>query len=124
MPNSNQENIYHFSQQKKSKDCEIIHCQPYDNYKDFARDPSGVYVLIRVNLDESIIELALCNKDHDIELILTGRKAQDIYHALFTFEKKNKKNWVSNKSHMAYIGKELKKAELALVLGQSSYYQE
>ena len=124
MSNNNPGKNYHFSQQKKSENCAAIRCRPYDNYKDFARDPSGVYVLIRVNFDEGAVELALCNKDHEIELILTGSKAQDIYHSLFTFERKNKKNWFKDKSHIAYIGKELKKAEIALVLGQSSYYQE
>ena len=115
---------YHWAQQKLAKNCETIDCAEYDPIKNFHRDPSGYYVLIKVNFITARIEVAICNKDHEVEKIFNGRKAQDIYYQIFQYEKKHKVSWFEEKSHMAYLGKELKKAELALVMGNSAYFQE
>jgi len=115
---------YTWKTQKLSDDCETLECPAHDNYKDFKRDPSGYYVLIKVNLELLKIELAISDKDHTIVQIFRGQKSQDIYNAIFQYEKKNNVVWFQEKTHMAYLGKELKKAELALVMGNSGYYQE
>ena len=121
---SEQSPLFHWASQQLDKDCEVIDCREYDPMKDFNRDPSGCYVLIKVNFATSRIEVAVCNKDHKIVRIFSGRKAQDIYHQIFQHEKKHNVRWFEDKGHAAYLGKELKKAELALVMGNSAYFQE
>ena len=115
---------YNWAKQKIGKDHETILCKSYDPYKDFKRDSSGHYVLIKIDWHKALIEVGICNKDHEISKIFAGRRAQDIYDAIFSYEKKHKLNWFKEKTHIAYLGKELKKAELAMVLGQTSYFQE
>ena len=104
--------------------CETIGCSVYDPIKDFHRDPTGYYVLIKPDFIRFKIEVAICNKNHAIEKIFRGSKAQDLYEGIFKFEQKHKLQWFKNKGHMAYLGKELKKAEIALALGQNNYFQE
>jgi len=119
-----QQTLYTWSTQKKAVDCEVIECPEYDDYKDFKRDPTGFYVLVRIEWDRSRMAVAVCDKDHTIVKIFRGRRAQDIYHAIFAYEKKHKVEWFKEKDHIAYLGKELKKAEAALALGVNSYFQE
>ncbi|HLD43281.1 MAG TPA: hypothetical protein VJB08_04830 [Candidatus Nanoarchaeia archaeon] len=101
---------------------EKIECAPYDPYKDFKADP-GCYVLIKPKFDTLKIHLAVCNYKHEILLEVIGSKAQGIYTKLFEYEKKHNLKWFTAKDHIAYIGKELKKAEISLALG-TEYYQE
>jgi len=115
---------YIWKAQKQAKDCETLDCTEYDPYKDFKRDPAGYYVLIKLNFATYRIELAVCDKDHKIVKIFSGRKPQDLYDAIFIYEKRNKVQWFKEKTHIAYLGKELKKAELALSLGNNAYFQE
>lgn len=115
---------YHWETQHLDDDCRTQECPDYDNYKDFRRDPTGYYVLIKVNFEFSCIEVGICDKDHKVVRIFRGRKSQDIYQAIFKYEKDNRVAWFQEKTHIAYLGKELKKAELALVMGYSSYFQE
>ena len=65
---------YHWAQQKLAKNCETIDCAEYDPIKNFHRDPNGYYVLIKVNFITARIEVAICNKDHAIAKIFSGRK--------------------------------------------------
>ena len=104
-------------------DFEVIQCKPYDDYKDHQND-NGCYVLIKVDFEFYEIHLAVLNYKHEILKLFKGRRPQDIYYALFAFEKKHNLSWFTEKQHIAYIGKELKKAEIALALGNSGYYQE
>ncbi len=113
-----------FKTQKLSKHCATISCPSYNAYKNFQIEETGYYILIKPNFEISRIEVAVCNKKHIILQIFQGQKAQDIYHAIFKFEKENNVEWFNNKEHIAYLGKELKKAELALVLGNTAYFQE
>ena len=53
-----------------------------------------------------------------------GRRPQDLYDTIFRYENSNGLSWFTNKQHIAYLGKELKKAELALAMGNKGYYQE
>lgn len=105
------------------KDFEVIQCRPYDDYKDHKNDNS-CYILIKVDFEFSEIQVAICNYQHEILKVFKGRRAQDIYHAIFEYEKENNLQWFAEKQHIAYLGKELKKAEIALALGNSGYYQE
>ena len=118
------QSLYHWKTQKLVKGCATEECAEYDAYKDFKRDPSGYYVLIKVNFELFRIEVGICTKDHEIVRIFRGRKSQDIYNAIFQYEKKHRVEWFREKTHIAYLGKELKKAEWALVTGQSGYFQE
>src|SRR5690348_8117662 len=114
---------YVWQKQSIASKMEVIDCLAYDPIKDFSRDPSGCYVLIRVNKSESLIEVAICDKDHAIIKTFRGKKSQDLYHTIFAYEKKNKSEWFKNKDHIAYLGKELKKAEYGLA-GKEEYVQE
>ena len=114
---------YVWHKQSISSDLEIINCPSYDPIKDFHRDPTGVYVLIRCDTGNSLIEVAICDKKHTIIKTFRGRKAQDLYCTIFEYEKQHKLKWFSRKDHIAYLGKELKKVEFAL-LGKEEYIQE
>ena len=121
---SDNKSFYAWETQKRSEACETAECAEYDGYKDFKRDPSGYYVLIKLNFSLVRIEVGVCDKDHNVVRIFRGRKSQDLYNAIFNYEKDQKVTWFQEKTHIAYLGKELKKAELALVLGNSAYFQE
>lgn len=104
-------------------DFEVIECKPYDDYKDHKND-FGCYVLVRVDFEFYEIQAAIVNYKHEILKVFKGKRPQDIYHAIFEYEKQHHLQWFSEKQHIAYLGKELKKAEIALALGNSGYYQE
>lgn len=103
-------------------DCKQIDCPPHHPIKDFTADPSGCYVLIRVDREAARIEAAVCNPQHEIVAVFRGKKCQDVYSAIFNAEKLSTP-WFQSKDHIAYLGKELKKAELALEQG-TDYLQE
>ncbi len=102
---------------------EIIRCPSYDDYQDHKND-DGCYVLIRVDFEYYEIQVAILNYQHEILKVFKGKRPQDMYHALFEYEKKHNLTWFTEKQHIAYLGKELKKAEIALALGNTGYYQE
>lgn len=104
-------------------DFEIIVCAPYDDYKDHEND-DGCYILIKVDFENYLIQVAISNYKHEILKVFSGKRPQDIYNAIFRYEKENDLSWFNNKQHIAYLGKELKKAEIALALGSNGYYQE
>lgn len=108
---------------KLHKDFEVIQCKPYDDYKDHKND-DGCYTLIRVDFEFYEIQVAVLNYEHEILKVFKGKRPQDIYTALFEYDKKHKYGWFTENQHSAYIGKELKKAEIALALGNNGYYQE
>jgi hypothetical protein len=114
---------YVWHKQSLSSQFELIDCPIYDPLKNFRRDPTGVYVLIRCDSENSLIEVAICDKKHTIIKAFRGRKAQDLYFTIFEYEKKHKLKWFSRKDHAAYLGKELKKAEFGLS-GKETYVQE
>ena len=114
---------YVWHKQVVSSDFDLINCPVYDPIKDFHRDPTGVYVLIRCDVKNSFIEVALCDKKHAIMKAFRGRKAQDLYYTIFEYEKRHKLKWFGRKDHVAYLGKELKKCEFA-ILNKEGYVQE
>ena len=105
-------------------DFEVIQCKSYDDYKDHKNEASGYYVIIRVDFEYREIHCAVCSKTHEIVAVFKGKQGQDIYNAIFDYEKKKNVSWFTEKQHIAYLGKELKKAELNLAMGNSGYYQE
>lgn|SRR3989338_2482921 len=107
----------------QSESFEVITCKPYDDYKDHNND-DGCYVLIKVDFEFFEIQAAICNYKHEILKVFKGKRAQDIYTAIFDYEKEHDLKWFTVKQHIAYLGKELKKAEIALSLGNTGYYQE
>ncbi len=106
---------------KVAADFEVIEAEKYDDIKDFRMDTC--YVLIRVYRDTADIGVAICANDHTIQKEFRGRRAQDIYGAVFKYAEEKKLQWITRVDHAAYLGKELKKAEISLALG-SDYYQE
>jgi len=114
---------YVWHKQTISPEFELIQCPDYDPIKDFRRDPTGIYVLIRCISEDALIEVAICDKKHTIIKAFQGKKAQDLYYTIFEYEKKHHLKWFTRKDHAAYLGKELKKAEHAL-LTKESYVQE
>ncbi|HLD02529.1 MAG TPA: DUF4346 domain-containing protein [Candidatus Nanoarchaeia archaeon] len=108
---------------KLAKDFEVIACKPYNDYLDHKND-DGCYVLIKVDYEFRELQVAVCNYQHEILKVFKGKQAQDLYDGIFEYEKKNNLEWFNQKQHIAYLGKELKKAEIALALGNSGYYQE
>lgn len=98
------------------KDFEMIECPPFHPTKDFTMDNS-CYLLIRVDRNDMKIEVGVCNYKHELLKGYRGRLAQDIYYSFL------KDGWIKRLDHAAYLGKELKKAELAMSMGYD-YYQE
>jgi len=108
---------------KLHKDFEVIECKPYNDYTDHKND-EGCYVLIKVDFEFYEIQVAVVNYQHEIMKVFKGKRPQDIYNAIFNYEKEHNLKWFNEKQHIAYLGKELKKAEIALALGNTGYYQE
>lgn len=107
---------------KVAGDFEIFAVPQWDDYKDFKTD-NGCYVLIKIYRERNQIGVAICTYQHEILKEFRGRRAQDIYSAIFSYMDKHNLKWFSRLDHAAYLGKELKKAEMCLALG-CDYYQE
>lgn len=122
MPKKVHHHIWH--KQKFAKDYQEVDCPASDPYKDFALDPTGYYVLIRLDFNRYCIEVGICDKRHNVVKLFRGKTPQDIYTAIFRYEKRHNLIWFKEKTHIAYLGKELKKAEIALATGNSAYFQE
>lgn len=105
------------------KDFEVINCKSYDDYKDHKND-NACYILMRVDFEFYEIQVAICNYKHEILKVFKGKRPQDIYNVIFEYEKEHDLKWFTEKQHIAYLGKELKKAEISLALGNTGYYQE
>ena len=103
-------------------DFEVIHVKKWDDYKDFKMD-DGCYVLIKVHWDTYEIGVAVCDYKHTILKEFRGRRPQDLYTAILDYSEKNSKNWFKRLDHAAYLGKELKKAEICMSIG-TEYVQE
>ena len=108
---------------KVADDFAIYEVPRWDDVKDFIFDKEGCYVLIKIYRETHDIGVAICNQQHVILKEFRGRRSQDIYSAIFTYDREHKMNWFHVMDHAAYLGKELKKAEICLALG-SDYYQE
>lgn len=107
---------------KVAEDFELIQVPKWDDYKEFKTD-DGCYVLIKLYRDTHEIGVAVCNYQHIILKEFRGRRAQDLYVYIFNYSEEHRLNWFKRMDHAAYLGKELKKAEVCLAIG-SDYYQE
>lgn len=103
-------------------DFEVINVKAWDDYKDFRTD-DGCYVLIKIYRDRHEIGVAICNYQHVILKEFRGRRSQDLYTAIFDYSDQHGLRWFKRFDHAAYLGKELKKAEVCLAMG-CDYYQE
>ena len=88
----------------------------FDPILDYAPDEK-CYVLIRIDRNELKIEVAICDYKHVIHAVYRGARAQDIYYQIF------RDDWITRVDHAAYLGKELKKAEICMA-GGMEFYQE
>jgi len=116
------ENPSWVKKQKYDKNFEIIKARKYDDYKDFRID-AGCYALIKVYWDTHEIGVGICSYKHEILREFRGARAQDLYTTIFDYSQKNKKGWFTRMEHAAYLGKELKKAEICMAMG-IEYVQE
>ena len=107
---------------KVADDFEIIQAKKWDDYKDFKMD-DGCYTLVKVHWDKYEIGVAICDYNHVILKEFRGRRPQDIWQAIFSHMEEHKKNWFKRLDHAAYLGKELKKAEICMSIG-TEYVQE
>ena len=89
-----------------AKDAKIIEGY-YDEDKDYKYDIKG-YFLIRINKEKKVIEIGHCRKSNIIDVLITGKKPQDLYWAAI------QQGLISSLDHAAYLGKELTKAYIAL----------
>ena len=84
-------------------------------------DKSGYYTLIKVDKVTRRIGVQVCNANHMDCETFWGYQCQDVYVSVLRDARAV--DWFTDPTHIAYLGKELKKAEIALATG-SSYYQE
>jgi len=90
---------------------------PQVEYFNLNLDESGFFFLIKPDFSTGKIQVVIKN-DLEIKEVVTGNRCQDIYnYIIFNYEQ------YLSKLHCCYLGKELKKAEIAMVTG-GSYYQE
>ena len=107
---------------KVADDFEVISVKKFDDYKDFKMD-DGCYVLVKVHWDTYEIGVAICDYKHTILKEFRGRRPQDLYTSIFNYSENENKNWFKRLEHAAYLGKELKKAEICMAIG-TEYLQE
>jgi hypothetical protein len=105
-------------EKKYDPNFEVIKVKSIDEIKDFILD-KGCYVLIKIYPETNEIGVAICNYENVILKEFRGKKALDIYEAIFNYNP----NWFTSMSHIAYLGKELNKAETCLRIKQP-YCQE
>ena len=98
----------------------MVNCKEIDiNSQEM--DESGFYLLIKVDFTTRRIGVRVCNSSHVEVEDFWGKQCQDIYHSILNDLRSME--WFTDSTHIAYMGKELKKAEIALATG-GSYYQE
>ena len=108
--------------QKYSKEFEVIKEKKYHDVKDFKFD-TGCYTLVKIYKRTKQIGVAICDYNHHILKEFRGKSARDLYRTILDYDKEHKRNWFNRMDHAAYLGKELKKAEISLAMG-TDYVQE
>lgn len=100
----------------------MIECPRIDRDQ-MEMDDSGYWFLIRPNFQQGVIEVAVCHQSSKLAKHVTdvyyGANCQDIYYKIL-----RERPFVNFLTHAAYLGKELKKAEIALAIGLKDFYQE
>ena len=98
------------STELNKENVEVIESK-YDDSKEFVLDHEG-YFLIRIDNTSKNIEVGFCNSKNIVILKVIGKKPIEIYHTII-----NKISLNIRKDHCAYLGRELKKAYIALKKG-------
>ena len=70
------------------------------------------YFLIRLDRKNNNIEVVFCNEKNNVILKVVGKKPVEIYQTMI-----NKEKLPIMKDHVAYLGRELQKAYIALKQG-------
>ena len=83
---------------------------------DFINLDKKGYFLVKV--ENGFIHAGQVNKRNEMFRIIKGKNAEDIYNEII------KRKWISGMEHAAYLGSELKKAELFLNKKLKKYVQE
>ncbi len=102
---------------QKTQGYKVTECPEYDHIRDYKQDP-GCYLLINIDKEKGEVVVGVCNYQNQLVEEFRGTTAQQIYYCLL-----NNREYITRLDHAAYLGKELKKAELALKTGQE-YIQE
>lgn len=102
-----------YPEAKEADDIKVIKAT-YDQDKEWKYDPKG-YFLIRIH--EGKIEAGHCRQDNVILTRIIGSTAEEVYNTII------REGITDNPSHLAYLGAELKKAEIARDLGKG-YVQD
>jgi len=71
------------------------------------QDPKGFF-LIKPNYKNKAIHVGYCTNDNVLRYEIIGKRAQEVYHTIARL------GLVSLFEHASYLGKELKKVELAI----------
>ena len=103
---------YKFHPIRKAKRIRAIEAKHQDIR--FIKDPKGFFL---IKVEHGSIVVGICTNKYLLNRTVAGSKCQDIYYTIIN------KGWISRLDHAAYLGKELKKAELALQHGWK-YFQE
>jgi tetrahydromethanopterin S-methyltransferase subunit A len=88
---------------KRAKKLKKIEAQQWS----WKQDPKGFF-LIKMNRKDKKIHVGYCTNRNVLKYEIAGKRAQDIYYTIA------KMGLVTLFEHAAYLGKELKKAELAI----------
>ncbi len=102
---------------KKVSEFKSTQCPEYDHIRDYHQDPS-CYILVDIDRESKEIIAGICNYQNQLVEEFRGKIAQQIYYFML-----NERKYITRLDHAAYLGKELKKAEMALATGQE-YIQE
>jgi len=92
-------------------------CPPFDPIKSYKQDGAS-FLLIKVDREKGDIVVGICNYDYELLEEFRGKSAQQIYTYML-----NNTKYISRLDHAAYLGKELKIAEIALKTN-TEYIQE
>ena len=71
------------------------------------QDPKGFF-LIKPNYKAKTLHVGVCSNDYKLKYEIIGKRAQEVYYTIIRMK------LVSKLEHAAYLGKELKKVELAI----------
>ena len=92
-------------------------CPPFDPIKSYKQDLSS-FLLLKIDKDKKQIVVGVCSYTYELLEEFRGTTAPQIYDYILNHTK-----YISRLDHAAYLGKELKKAELALK-NNKEYLQE
>ncbi len=81
----------------------------YNSRKEFRLDPAG-YFILKVFYTKELIGARFCSNDHIPKYDFVGKNAEEIYATIVRMK------ITHNMMHLAYIGHELHKAEVAMKL--------